>query len=125
MPFVIREEPDALDVTLRELRRSRVAGILWSLAALTGVLSSLLGYTTSYFGAFCIVALLSVPLVFAPVKEGLRISNNELSHYLIVYGRVWKNRRVAVDSRTFYVPDQPGFLSMQSSTPLVRLTDSK
>ena len=125
MAFVIREEPDALDVTLREVRRSPFAGVLWSLAALVGVVAALLGYAAASVGAFCLVALLLAPLAFAPIREGLRVSSGELSHYLIVYGRTWKNRRLSIDSRTFYVAERPGFLSSQPSTPALRLSDSK
>ncbi len=125
MAFVIREEADALDVTLREQSRSPIAAILWSIAALAGVLATLLGYTASSVGAFCLVALVLAPLAFASVREGLRVSSDELSHYHVLYGRTWRSRRVPIASRTFYVPEQPGFFSMQPSTPVLRLTDSK
>ncbi|MCE5191371.1 MAG: hypothetical protein LLG08_06395 [Actinomycetia bacterium] len=125
MAFVVQEEDGVLDVTLRELRRSPLLGVLWSLAALVGVVTALLGYTAWPVGAFCLVALLLAPLAFAPVREGLRLSGGQLSHCVIIYGRTCKNRRVPVDSRTFYVPEPARFLSGQPSTPVLRLSDSK
>lgn len=125
MSLSIREEPDALDVTLGVVRRSPSFAFLWLVVTIAGVMASLFGSLDSRIGALCAVALLFSPLGLAPMREGLRLSDEEVAHYLVLYGRTVWSRRTVLGDRKFYVPERPTFLSWKSSTPVLALTGTR